>query len=281
MSRLQTDLAALGAGIEWPDAEPSALARAADPGTNGRLANLVEWLAATQGRFPPHQPSRPRCIVVGEIGSPVRELAATLDVGVHELNIGDGVSAALAAGTGAADEEIESGSDLLVVAGPDSTVADAALVCVLTGAEPVALLPRGIDAVDTSTWIARAGAVRDTRRLVVDLADQPDELLAALDHPALATLAGIILRAASRRTAIVLDGAGALAAALLVHRIDARAAQWCRVADDDTDPVHGRAAREMDQQPLLMLGTSAGDGRAGLLTVPLLRAAVLLSGAPR
>lgn len=279
MTRVQIDLAALVAGIEWPDAEPAALARAADRGTGGRLANLVEWLAATQGRFPPHQPNRPRCIIVGEVAAAVSELAADLDIAVVGLAIGEDVSSALAAGIAAAEEQIESGSDLLVVVGPGSTVADAVVVSVLTGAEPVALLPRGTEAIDTASWIARAEAVRDTRRRVIDLADQPDDLLAALDHPGLAALTGLILRAASRRTAVVLDGGGALAAALFVHRIDARASQWCRVADDDPDPVHSRATRELDQQPLLMLGTSAGDGTAGLLTVPLLRAAVLIAGA--
>ena len=68
---------------------------------------------------------------------------------------------------------------------------------------------------------------------------------------------------------------------LAVHITGARYFDIDAFADTDTDPVHSRAARELDQQPLMMLGTSAGDGTAGLLTLPLLRAAVLLSGPPK
>lgn len=273
-----TDLVALGADVEWTDADAGAAARVHANPANGRLAEIVEWLAATQGRFPPEQPQRPRCVVFGPIPAPVRTIAETFDVGLRCVEIAPdtSVSTALAMGAAAADDEVDAGADLLVVADPDTCAAGAVLVSLLTGAEPVALLPRGAAATDTPSWVSRAEYLRDTRRRVASLRSRPDELLAALEHPPLAATTGFILRATARRTALVLDGTAAVVAALLSYDTQSRAGRWWRIADVSPDPVHARATEELVQRPLLDLATSDGDGTAGLLTLPLLRAAAHL-----
>jgi nicotinate-nucleotide--dimethylbenzimidazole phosphoribosyltransferase len=85
------------------------------------------------------------------------------------------------------------------------------------------------------------------------------------------------MRAAARRTPLLLDGSCALAGALLCYDTQSRAGRWWRVADTSPDPVHSRAAEELGQQPLLDLRTSRGDGTAGLLALAVLRAATTIA----
>lgn len=269
------DLAALGAEVEWADVAAEHEARSAAPPASGRLGELTTWWAGVQGHYPPHPPKRVRCIVVGAVGTDTAAVAADLDVGLTGLEVPGRVDEAFAAGVRAADVEVDSGTDLLVVADPDDSPAAAVVVSVLTGAEPVALLLRGAAAVDTAAWIARAAGLRDARRSALPMRHDARALLAAVGRPSLAATVGLVLRAASRRTPMVLDGAAALAAALLCHDVQRRTAQWWRVADRAADPVHQAVVRELDAQPLLDLGTTAGDGIAGLLTTPLLHAAAV------
>jgi NaMN:DMB phosphoribosyltransferase len=269
-----TALLELGAGVGWPDAEAAGAARTrVDTGT-GRLAELVEWLASTQGRFPPTTPARVRCILLGPVAATVADLAASLDVGVRAVELPTSATDAFAAGSEAADHEIEAGADLIVLAGHDDTLVPTVLIGLLTGTEPVALLPRGAAAIDTENWIARAEQLRDARRRVADLRTRPDDLLAALDSPVLAAAAGFALCAAVRRTPVVLDGTAVLAAALLCVDSQSRASRWWQVADTSTERAHARALEQLGLRPLLDLGTSLGDGTAGLLAVTVLRAAV-------
>ena len=118
------------------------------------------------------------------------------------------------------------------------------------------------------------------RRRVAALRRQPDELLAAIANAALAVAVGFVLRAVGRRTPLVLDGLVAVAAALLSQDTDARAAQWWQVADTSPDPTHVRALEELGGRPLLDLHTRGGDGTAGLLAIPLLGAAAVLTEEP-
>src|SRR5262249_21263504 len=151
------------------------------------------------------------------------------------------------------------------LAGRDATSAPAVLISVLTGAEPVALLPRGADAIDTRRWIVAADELRDGRREVAGLRSRPDELLATLSSPVVAAAAGFALRAAARRTAVVLDGDAVLAAALLCVDSQPRAREWWQLADTSTDRAAGRVAERLERTPLLDLRVGNGDGTAGVL----------------
>jgi nicotinate-nucleotide--dimethylbenzimidazole phosphoribosyltransferase len=137
------------------------------------------------------------------------------------------------------------------------------------------MLPRGADAVDTERWVAAAVELRDGRREVVGLRSRPDELLAALGNPVIAAAAGLALRAAARRTAVVLDGPAVLAAALLCVDSQPRARDWWQVADSSPDRHASRVIERLERTPLLDLRAGNGDGTAGLLAVDVLRAAVL------
>ena len=271
-----TALLELGAEVGWVDADAAGAAREHAGAHLGRLGELIEWVCATQGQFPPRGLRRIRCVLLGAVAPHVAELASTLAIGIHAIALPADPAAAFTTGTAAADAEIESGTDLLVLAGVDETTAPATLVGVLTDTEPVALLPRGVAARDSASWIARAEALRDARRAAQRVRTRPDMLLAAVASPVLAAAAGVALRAAARRTPVVLDGTPALAAGLLCLDIQPRASQWWQLADTSPDRVHRRAVERLELRPLLDLGTDASDGSAGLLAAGLLRAALAM-----
>jgi nicotinate-nucleotide--dimethylbenzimidazole phosphoribosyltransferase len=269
-----TALLEVGTGVGWPDIDAAAAARRA-PMRPGRFAELVEWLAGTQGRYPPQTPRRVRGVLLGPISGPVAELAERYGVGLRSCDLDAHTTKAFAQGVDAADREIDEGADLVVLAGHDDTSAPAVLISLLADTEPVALLPRGADAVDTERWVAAAEQLRDGRRRVADLRSRPDELLVALGSAVVAAAAGFALRAAARRTAAVLDGDAALAAALLCIDSQPRAREWWQLADTSADRALARVADRLERAPLLDLGAANGDGTAGVLAAELLRSAVV------
>jgi NaMN:DMB phosphoribosyltransferase len=270
-------LQALADAVEMTDVEASQLAHAELVPALGRLREIAEWLAGTHGGWPLASAPKVRLVSRTPISVTTAAVADAMDVGVdHVETTAIDVAAAFVSGTAAADALVEAGIAVLVVADADASVAAAALVSSITDHEPVAFLPRGADAIDTEAWIERAGRLRDLRRRVRPVHDDPDALLRALGDPGLATTCGLLAAAIARRTAVVLDGTRAMAAAVLCARARQRAGRWLQIADTSPDPVHRRAVDYLDRRPLLDLDTHGGDALAGLLAISLLRTAAEL-----
>jgi nicotinate-nucleotide--dimethylbenzimidazole phosphoribosyltransferase len=268
------DLSTLAAAIE-------PVPRTADAATGsrpdaGRLGKLATWLAAATGRQRGTPLRRMRCVCVGHVPDATLTLADDVHVGVREL-IPSASDTALAHGVEAADAEIDGGADLLVVTSgqvaPQVRDAAAALVAVLQGLEPVAVLPRGAGATDTAAWIGRAERVRSLRRRLIAVRSRPDEVLRRLADPSLAALVGVIVRATARRTPLVLGGLPAYSAALVVYHLHPHAADWWQLADSTGEPAGDRVARAFQAAPVLQLDIAAPEGAAGLLAALLVRAA--------
>lgn len=248
-------LTGLGESVYWPDLDTGARVRDALPAGLGRLRDLAEWLGAVQGRWPLAIPQRPRMLVVGEASDVVASAADAAGVNLSvETPPTPAPADAVTAGIHLADRAADSGCDLLVLADDDVSADVAVVVGALTGAEPVTLLPRGAAAVDTMRWIARARRLRDAHRRVTALRGRPDDLLEAVDAPALALSTGIALQSAVRRTPVVLAGTSAVVAGLVCSAVAPGSAAWFQVADRSPDPVHARAVREIDARPVLDLG---------------------------
>lgn len=268
-----TALLELGAEVPAIDAGAAEQARAKRTG-RGRLSELAGWLAGTQGHNPPTSPTRVRCLATAALDDEVAELAARGDLGVRLLDPSADPIAALAAAKALVNDEVESGVELIVLAaGTGDGLAACTAIALFTGAEPVALLPRGAAAIDTDSWVRQATRLRDARRMTTALRNRPDELLTALDSTALASSVGVVLQSAARRTPLVLDGVTALAAALFCFDLQTRTADWWQIADTADDVVHRRAVEALDRRPLLDLGAGTGTGAAGLLALAVLRAA--------
>jgi nicotinate-nucleotide--dimethylbenzimidazole phosphoribosyltransferase len=267
------DLAGLGTDLDWPDSEASTTVRERLVGQPdlGELAELAQW---TVGVRPPESAfTRVRVLVVGAEPAPlVLETAAAVGVDVRAVpDTGD-----TASGIAIADEEIERGADLLILAVPGVRADAAIAVSVLTNTEPVKVLARGAAATDPEAWMSLAVEVRDRRRSCLAHRGSPDRLLAAIGSPRMAVAAAIALRAAARRTPVLLDGPGATAAALIGYEAQPRAVRWWAAADVGAEPMHEVALSRLGQRAILGLGSGLGDGLAGLLAVPVVRAALRL-----
>lgn len=192
----------------------------------------------------------------------------------------DEALAAIDMGVRVADEEIDAGADLLVAGqlGVGATTAAAVLVAVTTNTEPVKVVGRG-SGIDDEAWMRKTSAVRDARLRAWIHRATPIDLLAAAGGADLAAVAGFLIRAASRRTPVLLDGVVVAAAALVAQELQPRCVRWWRAGQRTSEPAQSIALRRLGLEPLLDLGIDAGDGSGALLALPLLRAAARAAAA--
>ncbi|MDQ1681850.1 MAG: nicotinate-nucleotide--dimethylbenzimidazole phosphoribosyltransferase [Frankiaceae bacterium] len=187
----------------------------------------------------------------------------------------DEATRAIAAGAAIADEEIDGGADLLVPGdmGIGNTTPATVLTALLTGSEPHTLVGRGTG-IDDTTWVRKAGAVRDACRRGRSYVDDPAALLACVGGADIAAMAGFLAQSAVRRTPVVLDGVVSAAAALVAELLAPGARAWWVAGHRSTEPSQHAALATLGLEPLLDLGLRLGEGTGGLLAVPFLRAAV-------
>lgn len=283
-------LAEMAAQIPWPDsdAEQAVRERAARlaGGVNvmGRLAELAEWLAGAQAESPPHDLYQPRLVVLGEqddagAGAVVADLAG---VGWHGVSIPRRVSfdGAVEIGAEIVDREVDAGADLLILGerGDASRISAATVISLLGGIEPVRLVGHRTVAgrLDDRQWMRDVVAVRDTRRRGAQLTDEPEQLLATIGGPRLTATTSFLLRAAERRTPVLLDGASVTAAALLARELAPRAIRWWQASHRSADPAQAAALDRLRLEPLIDLGARLDGGAGSVMAIPVLRAAVRL-----
>ncbi len=182
--------------------------------------------------------------------------------------------AALRLGALIADEEIDSGADLLIPGdmGIGNTTSAAALVARLTGADVAAVVGRGTG-IDDDTWMRKAAAVRDA--VYRCRTDGPDPVVALrrVGGADIAATTGFLARAALRRTPVLLDGVISCTAALAAERMQPGSSRWWWAGHRSTEPAQRRALQELQLQPLLDLHLRLGEGTGALLALGLLQSA--------
>jgi nicotinate-nucleotide--dimethylbenzimidazole phosphoribosyltransferase len=185
--------------------------------------------------------------------------------------------AAFRAGMAVADEEADSGTDLVVLGdlGAGSTTVAAILVGALCGTDAAAVTGRG-SGIDDRVWMVKCAAIRDSlRRARPVLSDQLD-LLAAVGGADFAAMTGFLIQCALRRTPVLLDGVVSAACALVAQRIAFRAPEWWRAGQATGEPAQAKAYERMSIEPLLDQRVSVGAGGGALMALPLLQAASTL-----
>lgn len=234
-------------------------------------------------------------VLAGVAGASVRVVDIAVDseeppsaaVGAHKIRRGSGniavedaltpdeVVAAIDAGRAIADDEVDSGADLLIAGdmGIGNTTPATTLIAALTDSEPVAVVGRGTG-IDDAGWSRKTAAVRDAlyraRRITAD----PIALLRICGGADLAAITGFLAQAAVRRTPVLLDGLVVTAAALAADRLAPGARLWWRAGHRSTEPAHTLALRHLDLEPILELDMRLGEGSGALVALPVLRAAV-------
>jgi nicotinate-nucleotide--dimethylbenzimidazole phosphoribosyltransferase len=301
------DLSELATRVPRPDDDARDAARAglaalAPSGAFGRFGELVEWLAGVQGQCPTRRLDRIRLVAMAGAPAAATEISPLLPVSPATLRLevptpDSGVDSdddaaygtsverrdverAFEAGMAIADDEVDSGADLIVLAGIGATLAvpAAITVAVLTGTEVASVVGRGTG-IDDREWMSRCAAVRDGarvgRRSLTDGGDVLD-LLSPVDSAPLAALAGLVVKAAIRRTPVAVDGSVATAAALAAHRMAGGTTRWVVAGHATPDPGQAAALAKMRLRPLLDYAISLDDGTGALLAVPQLQAAATM-----
>lgn len=183
--------------------------------------------------------------------------------------------AALAAGRAIADEEIDSGADLLIAGemGIGNTTPATVLVGLLTDSEPVVVVGRGTG-IDDNGWIRKTAAVRDGMRRARPHARVPLELLRTVAGAEVTAMAGFLAQAALRRTPVILDGLVVTAAALVANDMAPGAREWWLAGHRSTEPAHSIALAQLDLDPVLELKMRLGEGSGALTALPVVQSAV-------
>lgn len=191
----------------------------------------------------------------------------------------DEAEAAFRAGVGVADEEADSGTDLVVLGDVSvgGTTPAAVLIAALCGTDASVVTGRGGLAIDDLAWMRKCAAIRDALRRARPVLGDQLQLLATVGGADLAAMTGFLLQAAARKLPVILDGVVAAACALVAQRVAFRAPDWWLAGHDSGEPGQAKALDRMALEPLLRQGVKIGEGVGALLALPLVRAASALA----
>lgn len=232
----------------------------------------TENLATAGARVKPPQsaPTSPanwvRAIIIGAEGDdPVYDAADAMPATSVRCGIVDiHVPTAIANGIAWAAHEATHGADLLVVAVPGDDTKALALIALLSGAAPSVLAPA-----------ERLEQVEAYLTSIAAYAGDPQRAIAELHQPATGHATGFLLESAARGVPVLLDGVGALAAALAAATVAPDATAWWRLADTSDAPAVSLVADRLGLRPVLSTGGAKGDGVAGLRAAQALRGRTL------
>ncbi|MEV6553873.1 nicotinate-nucleotide--dimethylbenzimidazole phosphoribosyltransferase [Streptomyces sp. NPDC051597] len=244
--------------------------------------------------------SGPVSVLARRLGAPVRVVDAGLDcdpallpedVVRHRVRRGSGridiedaltveeAEAAVRLGMRIADEEADSGTDLVVLGdlSVGGTTAAATLIAALCGTDASVVTGRGGATIDDLAWMRKCAAIRDALRRARPVLGDQLELLAAVGGADLAATTGFLLQCAVRRTPVILDGVVSSACALVAQRAAFRAPDWWLAGQLSGEPAQSKALDRMALNPLLDHGVTVGEGTGALLALPLVQAAAALA----
>ncbi|KND35824.1 nicotinate-nucleotide--dimethylbenzimidazole phosphoribosyltransferase [Streptomyces anulatus] len=204
--------------------------------------------------------------------------------GSGRIDVEDAISAeeaeqAVRLGMAIADEEADSGTDLVVLGdlSVGGTTAAATLVAALCGTDASVVTGRGGAGIDDLAWMVKCAAVRDALRRARPVLGDQLELLATSGGADLAAMTGFLLQSAVRRMPVILDGVVSAACALVAQRAAFRAPDWWLAGQVSGEPAQTKALDRMALTPLLDHGVTVGEGSGALLALPLVQAAAALA----
>ncbi|MFG2733512.1 nicotinate-nucleotide--dimethylbenzimidazole phosphoribosyltransferase [Streptomyces carpaticus] len=244
--------------------------------------------------------SSPAAILARRAGVPLRIVDTSLDcpagelpeeVTRHRVRRGSGridiedaltreeAEQAFRAGMAVADEEADSGTDLLLLGdiSVGGTTPAGVLIAAMCGTDASVVTGRGGIRIDDLAWMRKCAAIRDGLRRGRPILGDQLALLAAVGGADLAAMTGFLLQSAVRRTPVVLDGVVSAACALVAQRIAFRSPDWWLAGQASGEPGQAKALDRMAMDPLLDHGVTVGEGTGALLALPLVRAAADLA----
>ncbi|MEU1261167.1 nicotinate-nucleotide--dimethylbenzimidazole phosphoribosyltransferase [Streptomyces cellulosae] len=243
---------------------------------------------------------RPVSVLARRLDVPVRVVDLALDcdpaslpedVVRHRVRRGSGAidvedaltleeaEAAFRAGMAVADEEADSGTDLVVLGDVSvgGTTAAGVLVAALCGTDASVVTGRGGLPIDDLAWMRKCAAIRDALRRARPVLGDQLRLLATVGGADLTAMTGFLLQSAVRKVPVLLDGVVTAACALVAQRVAFRAPDWWLASHASGEPGQAKALDRMALEPVLPRGVAVGEGAGALLALPLVQAAAALA----
>ncbi|CAL9583319.1 nicotinate-nucleotide--dimethylbenzimidazole phosphoribosyltransferase [Streptomyces cellulosae] len=243
---------------------------------------------------------RPVSVLARRLDVPVRVVDMALDcdpaslpedVVRHRVRRGSGAidvedaltleeaEAAFRAGMAVADEEADSGTDLVVLGDVSvgGTTAAGVLVAALCGTDASVVTGRGGLPIDDLAWMRKCAAIRDALRRARPVLGDQLRLLATVGGADLTAMTGFLLQSAVRKVPVLLDGVVTAACALVAQRVAFRAPDWWLASHASGEPGQAKALDRMALEPVLPQGVAVGEGAGALLALPLVQAAAALA----
>lgn len=182
---------------------------------------------------------------------------------------------AMCRGAAIAKDEIAAGCNVMGFGemGIGNTSSASCLMSALTDTSIEACVGRG-------TGLDDAGVLRKTKILIQAMAqhsvsrDNPYEVLATFGGYEIAMMVGAMLKAASLRTILLIDGFIASAALLVASRMQPEVLAYCIFAHRSGEHAHQALLNYFDAKPLLDMGLRLGEGTGAVLAYPLVLSAV-------
>ena len=282
------------------------------PGALGRLEEIVQWLAAWQGRAEPaiempvvtvfaanhgvvaqgvsaFPPSVTKQMLDNFTagGAAINQICKSFGVGlkVFELALehptqdftqGPAMEEPAAAATLAYGmEAILGGVDLLAPGemGIGNTTSAAAIYATLYGGPAARWTGRGTG-VDDAGLTRKNAAIDAALALHGPYLSDPLEILRRLGGREIAGMMGAILAARRGRVPVVLDGYVACSAAALLHAMDEDAIAHCMAGHVSAEVAHREVLARLGKRPLLDLDMRLGEGSGAALAIGLIKAAL-------
>ncbi len=306
---------------KMPAADEAALAKVRErdrtltkpPGSLGRLEEIVEWLAAWQGKAPPTVQRPLVAVFAGNHGVVKRGISAypqavtqqmvinfaaggaainqicaandlslkvydlALDLPTRDIVTDAALEEAECAATMAFGMEAINGVDLLCIGemGIGNTTVAAAIYAAVFGGSPEGWVGRGTGLDDT-------GVRRKADVVAAALAHHAGhlrdgfEVLRRLGGREVAAMTGAILAARMNRVPVIVDGFVATAAAAVLYAMEPAALDHCLFAHLSAEQAHRVALDRMGKKPLLDLGMRLGEGTGAAIAAGIVRTAVRL-----
>jgi nicotinate-nucleotide--dimethylbenzimidazole phosphoribosyltransferase len=206
----------------------------------------------------------------------VRRGSGRLDV--EDALTGEEAERAFRTGMAIADEEADSGTDLVLLGdlSVGGTTTAGVLIAALCGTDASVVTGRG-SGIDDLAWMRKCAAIRDGLRRARPVLGDQLALLAAVGGADFAATTGFLLQASVRKLPVVLDGVVSAACALVAQRIAFRAPDWWLAGHASGEPGQAKALDRISLDPLVDHAVHVGGGTGALLALPLLKAAAALS----
>lgn len=281
-------------------------------GALGKLEQIVGWLAAWQGEYPP-KINHPRTAVfaanhgVANLGvsafpssvteqmvqnfisggaavnqlckvfdSDLRVYELALDQPTNDFTKGPAMSEAECAHAMAYGMmAVEPGLDILCLGemGIGNTTSASALSLALFGGNAKDWVGSGTG-ISSDSLDKKIKIVQQACELHGNMKGDPLAIFAALGGLELAAIAGAILAARLAKVPVVLDGFACTVAAAILYAIKPCTIDHCLVSHCSVEPGHKKLLGKINKESLLDLGMRLGEGSGATLALGIIRAAI-------